>query len=1323
MKHNIYRKLFGGLAAATLLLTTSCKDELFGENGNGRSDDVTVSFTLTPEASTTIAATRAADGHVTYPDSTDKGMYGHISDGSKADVLIYAVYDEQKQLLMGYSSGTDEELKELGFDHGNGQTIKKIDKFPVTINLTLKRGSTYTVAFWAQSSKTKAYNTADLKKVEVLYSEINTGTSSTGNDNTSGAETQDLADGNTTNEASKPNITTTTPNNDEFRDAFCRAVTVKAGDTGIEQNVLLYRPLAQINVGTSGFDFETVTRNATKKYLYSKIRLNRVARYLDVVADSTYTSTTNGNNPYDTNDANKTAEAFAVVDFGYAPLPAYVNYRDRANLNMYDLPEYPSYTIWDWTYNTDYTHPHEKSKEDYEKEEFLKVHPYKEGTTSTKFIEATKDGDEDGYRDYANLTNYSEKQSETFKYLSMCYVLTSSTKDESILLNNVKMWMATDPDGADSILVVDLNNVPAQRNWRTNIIGNLLTEQTYFDVMLDRDFAGEYNGWKADDDWEWSGPLAKGVFYDAKNDEIQISDVDGLIWFQRMVNGDLRVRTSESYADASENKPAVGAYYNYYITGGSGKTKFEYNGYSEEDYKNNETLKKRILKATHQDKRQTGQAGWPYNKDSLQFNNFHFTGATVKLMADIDLSGIEWIPIGMDYKVAEFLSNYKDNDRFSDLKQTNRGFYGTFDGNGHTIYNLTTKRFSANVDDDYVEQETKPRNYDALPWLGRGLFGAIGGSAVIKNVKLYNVDIKGSNGVGGIVGIANGDDIKIQNCIVDGGQLTATPMYRNDKKAKRSFARGTYLGGIVGYFNTRKGEVTDCTVKNLTIKGYRQVGGLIGTIDKDQDGNGSVSAGKDANSDPKTIANNTLSNLTIIASQLHFPFGLSPDAASGSKDHVGFGWGSSAYDLYSSEWIGGDTEAFLATTRQTYINGHNNNSVGVTFAEMTETKELRNAGKDSVRVSTIKEVPLQYMPALSSWFTDEISLSGNYYGKPSAHKIHNLYKFAPKSEQNTNNTKYYYPMELPLEVEIHWDEDTPNVGVYVESVKLDGKGGLSGRSVITPINVDDPGACSMYVTARCRNTATDKYDTEKNKYAKATSISNVVLRGEPYAYTGLLLAPNENMSRVELDSVYIYDVYQTIALDNQTGSNWNESANQNQWPKSITPNNIDLVVRNSNLRGYTVPGSGWNNVSYTTTTFEEGTYISAVYRNDEEEMKKAHTYKVEAETTFNGCYFKAPYIIDIATGGSVTFAAFTPNEGVAVNCQATATSTKTVKLEMKTNCKRIVIDSDVQGNPIVFYYMNDDTYYYCTYENQSGTHYSADGQEITDDTTSPARRR
>ena len=1281
MKTTIYNKICGWLAAAMVLTTTSCKDDLFNF-GSELDDEVTVSFTLTSEAAVAMTTRGEEDGSTTPELPKDGFTHPGISGGSKIDVLIYAVYDEDYKLLTGYSNGTDEDLASIGFSHGDGQTIKKIEKFPVDIKITLKRGHEYTVAFWAQSSKTKAYDTSDLRKVEVKYKRVEQNGSA-------------IDDGSNINAL----------NNDEDRDVFCNKVTFTAGEDGLGQNVFLFRPLAQINIGTTGYDYELVTRGSDQKYIYSKIRLNRVARYLDVAKDRTYYDTTDDDKDQ---KGEKNAEAFSVVDFDYAPIPAYINL--KKDDGTYDLPPYPSYTKYNWGDNKDATFEGGKVVYDgkYSQEEFLKVKNSKYRDDKGELTSTEADADGDGYLDYASYTGNGddEKDTETYKYLSMCYVLTASskgdTKEDRDVVDNVKFWMATDDNGEDEKQIFEIANVPVQRNWRTNIVGDLLTETPNLTVSMDKNFAGEYNGWSDGDNWKWTGQIADGVYYDGVADEIQISNLKGLLWFQKMVNGDLKIRDAyklQSDKSTIKDNDKVGEKYWYY----DGKTRTQFteevtNGYKQTDF--SQEVRQRILVATHLNT-------WPEN------NNFHFTGknekgednpAKVKLMADIDLTGVKWIPIGMDYKVAEFKSNYATgkkeyykikygieseqyvNDPFSDGIADNRGFYGIFDGNGHTISNLSTRRFGVKVDEEYVEQETSPRNYDAFPWFGRGLFGNIGGNANIKNVKLVNVDIIGCNGVGGIVGIAYGQKIKIENCSVDGGRITATPMYRNSKTANKGYARGTYLGGIVGYFNTRGGELTNCAVRNVTIKGYRQVGGLIGTLD-----NGSN--GKDPNSN-STIYGSVVSNCEIIASQMHFPFGLAPRYVNTDYKvnnvtqysynseydiHVGFGWAkNTAYDLYSNELIGGYGENESVPSGGT---GFGNIYSGITVQTNFKTTDVRTDDYENgdYRSSKIRNASLANMPALSSWFTDQIELYSNYYGAPSAYKAYkmsDLFRPVARGTNETNNG-FRYPMDLDAnEVEIHWITSSPRVGLYVESVILNGEK-AQGRSVVTPTGVSGKGSAVMFITARDRSSYSagdvyTKYAGKNGGIAQPTTVSNMVLRGSPYAWAGVLISPNANMSTVTLDNVNIYDVYQTVALDDYVGSN-------GQWPNSAPkPGNVKLDFKNSNWRGYTNPGDGWQSVSYTNMVFEAGTPTAAGLEYNILKVGKVGT--ATGSTTFTDCTFKAPFIINMENA-----------LGTFERCEAAAAAPGNAGIDLGKvreypgECVMIVITSNEQGEPQVIY--------------------------------------
>ena len=143
-------------------------------------------------------------------------------------------------------------------------------------------------------------------------------------------------------------------------------------------------------------------------------------------------------------------------------------------------------------------------------------------------------------------------------------------------------------------------------------------------------------------------------------------------------------------------------------------------------------------------------------------NSGKITGGEFVLGADLDLGSIEnWIPIGNNS------TNY---------------FNGSFNGNGHVIKNLKINRPTESF---------------------QGLFGRARGS--IGNVRLINVNVKGSDYVGGVVGESS--QALIKNCYVSGD----------------IFGSNGFVGGVTGivtniYYSYFIGNVT----------GETQVGGLCG---------------------------------------------------------------------------------------------------------------------------------------------------------------------------------------------------------------------------------------------------------------------------------------------------------------------------------------------------------------------------------------------------------------------------------------------------------------------------------------------------------------
>ena len=139
-----------------------------------------------------------------------------------------------------------------------------------------------------------------------------------------------------------------------------------------------------------------------------------------------------------------------------------------------------------------------------------------------------------------------------------------------------------------------------------------------------------------------------------------------------------------------------------------------------------------------------------YNADGLLAWNKAVQGNLLlncTLTNNIDLTGIDWTPIGKD---------------------DNKAYTGTFDGNGKTITGLTV---------------TRSNRYT-------GLFGFIKGT--VKNVVLTEVNITSGTFVGGVAGWSFGGNI--ENCSVSGSV---------------SGSSGSDVGGVVGY--QQVGSITGCS--------------------------------------------------------------------------------------------------------------------------------------------------------------------------------------------------------------------------------------------------------------------------------------------------------------------------------------------------------------------------------------------------------------------------------------------------------------------------------------------------------------------------------
>lgn len=113
-----------------------------------------------------------------------------------------------------------------------------------------------------------------------------------------------------------------------------------------------------------------------------------------------------------------------------------------------------------------------------------------------------------------------------YEYLSMNYLLVNTEKSQ---VNGVKMSAVMNRLNHDTQVDVEVDALPVQRNFRTNVVGRLLTREVEWEVIIDPNFSGEYN-YDADADvWTGTDAIEEPVL---RNGVYTITKAAQLAWFQ-----------------------------------------------------------------------------------------------------------------------------------------------------------------------------------------------------------------------------------------------------------------------------------------------------------------------------------------------------------------------------------------------------------------------------------------------------------------------------------------------------------------------------------------------------------------------------------------------------------------------------------------------------------------------------------------------------------------------------------------------------------------------------------------------------------------------
>lgn len=338
------------LAAATMLFaTTSCSQEdeiLGGASQSGNTQKVTFTVQMPDEG---VGSRAIAEGV-------------NVGGGNKADNLIWALYEKDKK---------DDNGNPIRLDYGHvtGTKNSTTGKHEFTADITMVKGLTYNVLFFAYDDEKCAFQLA------------------------STVEETDL-----TALTLKNDLVA----NEEGYDAFVKCHPYTFGG---ETDVVLNRPFAQVNAATTVADLDKA------------LKLQAVVTKSELVIKNVPTQ-------YNV----LTGETTAKANLTYKANPI--------------LTKYPAVTNG---------HPNED-------------------------IIVTENGFDN-----------------TYKYLTMAYVLAGETATSDASTHEASFNFYRGTNGDDLMRTIDIINLPIQRNWRTNVVGALLTEEESFKITIDHIFNGDHN--------------------------------------------------------------------------------------------------------------------------------------------------------------------------------------------------------------------------------------------------------------------------------------------------------------------------------------------------------------------------------------------------------------------------------------------------------------------------------------------------------------------------------------------------------------------------------------------------------------------------------------------------------------------------------------------------------------------------------------------------------------------------------------------------------------------------------------------------------------
>lgn len=115
-------------------------------------------------------------------------------------------------------------------------------------------------------------------------------------------------------------------------------------------------------------------------------------------------------------------------------------------------------------------------------------------------------------------------EGEQYEYLSMNYLLVNNDRSD---ITGITMTTIMNREGKDASYPLELETLPVQRNFRTNIVGRLITKAVDFKLVIDGSFDGDYIYYG--DEINWNKNVTEPAY---SNGTYTINQPTELAWFQ-----------------------------------------------------------------------------------------------------------------------------------------------------------------------------------------------------------------------------------------------------------------------------------------------------------------------------------------------------------------------------------------------------------------------------------------------------------------------------------------------------------------------------------------------------------------------------------------------------------------------------------------------------------------------------------------------------------------------------------------------------------------------------------------------------------------------